>query len=92
MFVAILSYFVLALSTFVSATAASPAKRYEECDQKGAVASESAVCSRIGTGLINDGGNAADAVGFPTVGQPSERVLIAMFEAGWHSTLHWGYW
>ena len=29
----------------------------------GAVASESAVCSRIGTNLLEQGGNAADAVG-----------------------------
>ena len=31
-------------------------------DKLGAVASESAVCSRIGVDLIENGGNAADAV------------------------------
>lgn len=31
-------------------------------DKRGAVASESAVCSKIGVGLIEQGGNAADAV------------------------------
>ena len=30
--------------------------------EKGAVASESAVCSRVGVDLIKEGGNAADAV------------------------------
>ena len=35
----------------------------EDCAPKlGAVASESAVCSRVGTGLLEKGGNAADAV------------------------------
>lgn len=32
-------------------------------NKKGAVASESAVCSQIGVDLISKGGNAADAVG-----------------------------
>lgn len=31
-------------------------------DKLGAVASESAVCSKVGTGLLERGGNAADAV------------------------------
>ena len=31
-------------------------------DKLGAVASESAVCSKVGTGLLEKGGNAADAV------------------------------
>ncbi len=37
-------------------------EQYHESDSKGAVASESAVCSRIGVDLISEGGNAADAV------------------------------
>lgn len=37
-------------------------EQYHVSDSKGAVASESAVCSRIGVDLIKEGGNAADAV------------------------------
>ena len=37
-------------------------EQYHESDKKGAVASESAVCSKIGVDLIRIGGNAADAV------------------------------
>lgn len=37
-------------------------EQYEVKDKRGAVASESSVCSNIGIGLIKDGGNAADAV------------------------------
>ena len=37
-------------------------EQYEAKDKRGAVASESAVCSHIGIDLIRDGGNAADAV------------------------------
>ena len=39
-----------------------PVRQYPENDQLGAVASESAVCSRIGVELLKAGGNAADAV------------------------------
>ena len=39
-----------------------PHHKYHEQDKQGAVASESAVCSRIGINLIKAGGNAADAV------------------------------
>ena len=39
-----------------------PVRQYQENDKLGAVASESAVCSRIGVDLIKAGGNAADAV------------------------------
>lgn len=42
-------------------------KQHEECDKRGAVASESSVCSRIGINLIREGGNAADAVGLLAV-------------------------
>ena len=37
-------------------------EQYEVKDKRGAVASESKVCSQIGIDLIKDGGNAADAV------------------------------
>ena len=37
-------------------------KQFQESAKNGAVASESAVCSRIGVDLIKAGGNAADAV------------------------------
>ncbi len=37
-------------------------EQHHVSDQKGAVASESAVCSHIGVELIKEGGNAADAV------------------------------
>ena len=47
-------------------TPPTPQKRnggqYEVKDKRGAVASESSVCSHIGIDLIKDGGNAADAV------------------------------
>ena len=58
-------------------SAASPAKKRsgqsEERDQYGAVASESAVCSRVGVYLIKDGGNAADAV---SLSEPHSRVIF----------------
>ncbi len=37
-------------------------EHHEAKDKRGAVASESTVCSHIGIDLIKDGGNAADAV------------------------------
>lgn len=37
-------------------------EQHEAKDKLGAVASESSVCSHIGIDLIQDGGNAADAV------------------------------
>ena len=37
-------------------------EHHEVKDKRGAVASESTVCSHIGIDLIKDGGNAADAV------------------------------
>lgn len=41
--------------------------QHEAKDKRGAVASESSVCSNTGINLIKDGGNAADAVS----GKPS---------------------
>lgn len=37
-------------------------RQSNDCDKQGAVASENAVCSRIGIDLLKAGGNAADAV------------------------------
>lgn len=37
-------------------------RQTDACDKQGAVASENAVCSRIGIDLLQAGGNAADAV------------------------------
>ena len=37
-------------------------RQSDACDKQGAVASENAVCSRIGIDLLQVGGNAADAV------------------------------
>ena len=37
-------------------------RQTDDCDKQGAVASENAVCSRIGIDLLQAGGNAADAV------------------------------
>ena len=42
-------------------------EQYEVKDKRGAVASESSVCSNIGIDLIKDGGNAADAVSLTTL-------------------------
>ena len=65
MFLCRVSYLVLAFLHCVFAL--PPAKRWslqhhEGKDRRGAVASESAVCSRVGTDLLKQGGNAADAV------------------------------
>lgn len=66
------SYFALALLTLTlsghgKATLGPEARRHGNSNKHhlpklGAVASESAVCSRIGTKLLKQGGNAADAV------------------------------
>ena len=60
---------LLLLATFVqghSVVEVEARGRYNSSDHHapklGAVASESAVCSRIGTDLLENGGNAADAV------------------------------
>lgn len=51
---------------------------YHESDKLGAVASESAVCSRIGVNLLKDGGNAADAL----VGTVFCIGVIGMYHSG----------
>ena len=53
-------------------------------DKLGAVASESAVCSRIGVELIENGGNAADAVRHTYT---RGIDLEAMLNSGWCSSL-----
>ncbi len=55
-------------------------RRYQENDKLGAVASESSVCSQIGSGLIKAGGNAADAVCF---------LLRNQFPEIMHPSLTW---
>lgn len=50
------------LATQVSASPLSHAYLEHSVDTRGAVASESDICSRIGINTIQDGGNAADAV------------------------------
>ena len=72
-------------------------KQHEEHDTKGAVASESSVCSRIGVDLIKQGGSAADAVRLPYVTQnPSlwaKRSFLTL-DSIWYSLLEpyfvWG--
>lgn len=49
----------LAISQLVAPAAAHPPSAK---DKKGAVASESAVCSHIGIDVLKDGGTAADAM------------------------------
>ena len=65
---------------------------YHVSDKKGAVASESAVCSRIGVDLIQSGGNAADAVSFAF--HPDSQILLTgtFSLAGWKSPLRWSDW
>ena len=67
----------LVLPCFLSLTFSTSTKQgrpgshhHAEHDQRGAVASESSVCSRIGVNLIKAGGNAADAV------RPMSSILI----------------
>ena len=54
---------VLALQIAVIAALSTKRNQHEASNSSGAVASESAVCSKIGIDLIKKGGNAADAVG-----------------------------
>jgi len=56
---------MLVLNTLLVGLAAQlVSARPKNTDAKlGAVASESAVCSKIGTDILKSGGNAADAVG-----------------------------
>ena len=49
---------------------------HSNSDRKGAVASESSICSQIGIDLLRDGGNAADAVRFRLYSPKSRRAMI----------------
>jgi len=60
-------------------------------DKLGAVASESAVCSKIGIDLLEKGGNAADAVR-DYYGLHSSSTMLMVFRlACWHAFLRWGH-
>lgn len=69
-------------------------RHYQENDKLGAVASESAVCSRIGVDLIKAGGNAADAVCIQIQWphHPKKPLMSRTRKAGWHSILRWCHW
>lgn len=51
---------------------------HQESNKRGAAASESAVCSRIGVELLKDGGNAADAM----VGTVFCIGVVGMYHSG----------
>ncbi|KAI9842239.1 MAG: hypothetical protein M1837_007384 [Sclerophora amabilis] len=68
-----------AVSNAISqAVLASPVPSYERVNERGAVASESSTCSKIGVDLINEGGNAADAL----VGTVLCIGTVAMYHSG----------
>lgn len=53
---------ILATLPFTKSSPACPAPGDGDIPKRGAVASESSICSSIGTQLIKDGGNAVDAL------------------------------
>lgn len=55
----LISFFNNAVRTIASPFAL---KALQNRSRKGAVASQSKICSQIGIGIMKDGGNAADAV------------------------------
>lgn len=61
-------------------------------DKLGAVASESATCSKVGIDLLKEGGNAADAVRASFDKGPSVNILMAVGLACRHPLLRWGHW
>lgn len=61
-------------------------------DKLGAIASESAVCSKIGVELLKKGGNAADAVRCYYGSDSCSTMLIIRRLACWHAVLRWGHW
>ena len=67
-----------------------PVRQHQEQDQLGAVASESAVCSRIGVDLLKSGGNAADAVCHYLFDCTEPELMVLL--ASRHSFLRWSYW
>lgn len=60
-------------------------------DKLGAVASESAVCSKIGVDLLKKGGNAADAVCDYYGLHSSSTMLMVLRLACRHAFLRWGH-
>ena len=70
--------------------------QHEAKDKRGAVASESSVCSNIGINLLKDGGNAADAVSGKRVALDGTGALLtratSITAVGRHSILHRGNW
>lgn len=63
----VLTNAIIALSCLCQVGNAAPASAALGCeeDKLGAVAAESAVCSKIGVDVLKQGGNAADAVCIP---------------------------
>lgn len=78
-----LSLVTLSLNALVFPQFASSLPTHEEKDTRGAVASESAVCSKIGISLLKQGGNAADAL----VGTVLCIGVIGMYHSGYASRL-----
>lgn len=75
----VLTFSYLLLLLFATTAKASSSSSCGEGDPKiGAVASESAVCSKIGTQLLKEGGNAADAL----VGTVFCIGVIGMYHSG----------
>ena len=66
------------LVLFLTGAAASPACLPSKEPKLGAVASESSICSRIGTSLLKEGGNAVDAL----VGTVFCVGVIGMYHSG----------
>lgn len=63
----VLASAVVTLAFLYRGSIAAPASAAVDCEQGklGAVAAESAVCSKIGVDVLKQGGNAADAVSTP---------------------------
>ena len=74
----LLRYFLIALGSLTAINASPINSPLEETPKLGAVASESKVCSRIGTALLQKGGNAADAL----VGTVLCVGVIGMYHSG----------
>lgn len=98
----VISLITLVLGAFASTThghaivgleARDNGKSSEDSAPKlGAVASESAVCSRVGTDLLEHGGNAADAVRSLIWDRARSRKGLRRLMgwiASWHAVLRW---
>jgi gamma-glutamyltranspeptidase/glutathione hydrolase len=75
---AVASLILAAQAVFLQSTFSDHPEQAEH-DKTGAVASESAVCSRIGIDLLRQGGNAADAM----VGTVLCVGVIGMYHSGY---------